>query len=109
MLSDYPIFEKWYTLLDWILDRVDSFPKSVRSTVSDRISNLALDTLELIIEMVYTKNKKPKLNFINLNLEKLRIFFRLCKDRRYISISQYEFVSKEVIAVGLMVGGLLKA
>ena len=36
MLSDYPIFEKWYSLLDWILDRVDSFPKSVRSTVSDK-------------------------------------------------------------------------
>ncbi len=77
MLSDYPIFEKWYSLLDWILDRVDSFPKSVRSTVSDRISNISLNTLELIIEMVYSKNKKPKLNFINLNLEKLRIFFRL--------------------------------
>jgi len=109
MLSDYPIFEKWYSLLDWILDKVDSFPKSVRTTVSERISNLSLNTLELIIEMIYTKNKKPKLNFINLNLEKLRIFFRLCKDRRYISINQYEFVSKEINSVGLMVGGLLKA
>jgi hypothetical protein len=59
MLSDYPIFEKWYSLLDWILDRVDSFPKSVRFTISTHISNLALDTLELVIEMVYTKNKKP--------------------------------------------------
>ena len=109
MLSDYPIFEKWYSLLDWILDRVDSFPKSVRSTVSDHVSNLALDTLELIIETVYSKNKKSALEKVNLKLEKLRIFFRLCKDRRYISISQYEFVSKEINAVGLMVGGLLKA
>ncbi|MBU4486546.1 MAG: diversity-generating retroelement protein Avd [Candidatus Delongbacteria bacterium] len=109
MLSDYPIFEKWYSLLDWILDRVDSFPKSVRVTISTHISNLALDTLELVIEMVYTKDKKPILNSINLKLEKLRIFFRLCKDRRYLAISQYEFVSKEINAVGLMVGGLLKA
>jgi hypothetical protein len=109
MLSDYPIFEKWYSLLDWILDRADSFPKSVRSTVSDRISNLALDTLELIIETVYSKNKKSPLEKVNMKLEKLRIYFRLCKDRRYISVSQYEFVSKEINAVGLMVGGLLKA
>lgn len=109
MLNNYPIFEKWYSTLNWILDKVEKLPKSVRFTISTKISNLALEIMETIIEMIYSKNKKPLLTKINLLLEKLRIYFRICSDRRYISLKQYEFISKALNETGKMTGGLLKS
>ena len=108
MLNDYPIFQKWYTTLNWILDKVESFPKSVRFTITTKISNISIEILELIIEMIYNKSKRNFLLNINLKLEKLRIFFRLTKDRTYLSIKQYEFIIRNIDEVGRMVGGMMK-
>jgi hypothetical protein len=102
---EYPVFAKWYETVDWILTRCEGFPKDVRFTISNRISNLALDVLERITEAIYTKNRTSILRAINLMLEKLRILFRLCFDRRYLSFSQYEHVSKAINETGKMVGG----
>jgi hypothetical protein len=46
---------------------------------------------------------------INIQLEQLRLYMRLCKDRQYISISQYEFASKSINTSGRMCGGWLKS
>lgn len=106
--NDYPLFTHWYKTLDWILQRCEGFPKDVRFTISNRIANAALDVLELIIEAIYSKDRKPILLKINLLLEKLRIFFRLSMDRKYISMKQYEYISLEINEGGKMVGGWIK-
>jgi|JI10StandDraft_1071094.scaffolds.fasta_scaffold180520_2 hypothetical protein len=108
MNDDYPAFRKWYTILDWVLDRCESFPKSVRFTFSGRIADLALDILENLIEAIYSKDKKARLLQINLNLEKLRVFYRLSHDRKYISTRQFEFIVTELNDFGKMIGGWLK-
>ena len=107
-INEYPLFSKWYKILDWILDRCEGFPKDVRFTLANRISNLALDIMEKIIEAVYTKKRQPILYSINLKLEKLRILFRIVKDRKLLSFKQYEFISLELNEAGKMVGGWLK-
>ncbi len=106
--KEYSIFEKWYKMQEWILDRVESFPKNVRFTISTRISNLVLDILEGIIEALYSKEKKVILDRVNLNLEKLRIFLRISFDRKYLSEKQYQFVSMEINEFGKMIGGWIK-
>jgi len=55
--EDYPVFVKFYKLMNYIIDRVENYPKSVRFTLSDRIIRLIFDTLELIIESIYTKKR----------------------------------------------------
>ena len=57
--SDYPIFNHWYTTINWLLERCDRMPKHVRFTVSGRIVNLAMDTTELILEAIYTRRSVP--------------------------------------------------
>lgn len=106
--SGYPIFEHWYKTTDWILDKCDKMPKHTRFTVAGRISNLALDTLDLINEAIYTKEREPLLRRVNLNLERLRIFFRLCCDRRYLSPTQNQFIQQEINTAGRMCGGWAK-
>jgi hypothetical protein len=109
MKQDYPLYEHWYKTTDWILDKCDKLPKHTRFTIAGRIANLSLDVLELLTEAVYTKQKAVILTRVNLLLEKLRLLFRLCFDRRYISPTQYEFIQTEINTAGKMVGGWLKS
>lgn len=94
--SDYPIFNHWYKTANWLLERCEAMPKHTRFTVSSRLVNLALDTTELLIEAIYTADRSDLLKRINLNLEKLRFFNRLCKDRRYLSLTQYQFFAVSI-------------
>jgi hypothetical protein len=103
--NDYPIFEQWYKTMNWLLDRCERMPKHTRFTVSGRIVNLATETMELLLQAIYTRDRASLLRQINLNLEKLRFFNRLCKDRRYLSLAQYEHLAREINSTGKMCGG----
>ncbi len=109
MKENYPIFVKWMTTLDWILDRCEALPRSVRFSISTRISNHALDVLEGIIECIYTKDRTQILNRLNLYIEKLRVLFRICHTRGYISGKQYEYIAEELTETGNMIGGWRKS
>jgi hypothetical protein len=109
MKQDYSLFEAWFKTTDWILDKCDRLPKHTRFTLAGRIANLSLDIVELITEAIYSKQKTALLTRINMNLEKLRLLFRLCYQRRYINQAQFEFVQTEINLTGRMVGGWLKS
>lgn len=106
--DDYPLFIKWMEILDWVLDRSEKFPKSVRFSLAGRVMNSTFDILDLIVEAIYTKNRKPVLVKINLILEKLRVLFRISFSRRYINSNQFRFINEQLEEVGKMVGGWMK-
>ena len=108
-LEDYSIFQKWYKFSLYLIDRVEKFPKISKFTFGDRIIKIIFDIQELIIEAIYSKNKLEKLYEINISLEKLRIYIRMCNDRLYISLKQYEHISFDLNEVGKMVGGWIKS
>jgi len=108
MNQDYPLFEKWSHILDWILNTVEKFPKSARFSLASRIANIALDVLEKIIEAIYRKKRLHILYDINLYIEKLRVLFRICMTRKYISLKQYEFIISNLDEAGKMTGGWIK-
>lgn len=108
-LTDYSIFNKWYPLLNWMLERCQGYPKHARFTVGSRIAGLALDFTALLVEAVYTRERKPVLQRANLLLEQMRVLFRVSADQRYLSLRQYEYVSLEINEVGRMLGGWIHA
>lgn len=93
----------------WIIDKVERYPKSIKFSIGERIMTYSLDINEKIIEAIYKKEKKSILEDINLKLETLRILFRLSKDKKYISIQQYEFISSDLNEFGSMIGGWIKS
>lgn len=97
-------------LTGWTLDRTASLPKSHRFTFGERVDRLTLDCLELTLEAIYAApdKKAAPLRHMNLNLEKLRVFWRLICDRRWISQQQLLFVSQKLDEIGRMTGGWLK-
>ncbi len=104
----YPLFIHWYKTLDWIMDIAEKMPKHTRFTINTRIVSISLEIVEYIVEAIYTKDRAEPLRHINLLLEKLRIFFRICKDRAYISVKQYEYISLQLNEAGKMCGGWAK-
>lgn len=67
------LLEHWYKTTDWVLDKCDRFPKQTRFTLAGRIATIALETLELITEATYSKEKRGLLTRINLCFEKVFI------------------------------------
>ena len=47
--DELPIFTHWMQFLEWLLPALEKFPKRVRFTFADRITNLALGAIALAI------------------------------------------------------------
>ena len=99
---------KLYDVIKWLFPQVEKFPRSHKFTLGDRIINLTLDVLELLIEATYTRRRLELLRRANIQLEKLRYLIRLSHDFSLFSTKQYEYISGEINEVGKRIGGWIK-
>jgi hypothetical protein len=100
---------KWLDIVPWILSRTERFPKNLRYSLSQKIDNLSLDILELIVQTIYSQSKRELLSKINLKLDVLRAMLQMAYKLQRLSESQYEYISRELLESGKMVGGWLKS
>jgi len=108
MIEDMKIFHNTYEFIKWLHTLLNKFPKSEKYTMAQKIENTSLDFLESIIESNNDFDKKKSLRKAIVELDKLRIYFRLSKDLQFISFSQYEYGSKLINEIGRMLGGWYK-
>ena len=108
MIEDMKIFHNKYEFIKWLHTLLNKFPKSEKYTMAQKIENTSLDFLESIIESNNDFDKKKSLRKAIVELDKLRIYFRLSKDLQFISFSQYEYGSKLINEIGRMLGGWYK-
>lgn len=99
---------KWYDFTRWLLERIDSFPKSQRFIFGTRLADHALDVMETLVEAAYSPRKAELLARANRKIETLRWLVRLAKDRQVLSEKQYLFACQSLAECGRMVGGWLK-
>ncbi|MBI5590824.1 MAG: diversity-generating retroelement protein Avd [Deltaproteobacteria bacterium] len=97
-----------YDFILWMIPKLEKFPRNQKFLLGDRMENLMLDILELLIEATYSRNKQPALFAANMKLEKLRYLIRLAKDLKLISVKGYEFSANAMDGIGRSVGGWLK-
>ncbi len=109
MRNDYPLYNKWLYIVEYLIDICGKYPKNVRFSLCDRITIFSLDVLEAIIEAIYTKQKSDILQNANLYMEKLRALMQISVNKKYISINQYEYISREINEAGKMIGGWIKS
>ncbi len=97
-------------LVGWTLNRTAGFPKSHRFTFGQRLDNLTLDALMLAVRAIYQPREKktPLLEELNLQLEQLRVLWRLVQEQHWISQQQLLFVTQKLDEIGRMTGGWLK-
>jgi hypothetical protein len=101
---------KWYDFTKWLLERVDGFPKSQRFVLGARVSDAALEVLELLGQAAYAAKgeKRGFLEAANTRINGLRWLLRMCKDRNLFSNRQYGHASMQMEECGRMVGGWRK-
>ncbi len=109
MKSDYPLYVVWFGVVQSIIERAESFPKSARFTLAERMIVLSFDVMDLIVEAIYTRERRSLLQRANLQLEKLRIYVRLSFERKFLSFKQYESLAERMEEAGRMVGGWMRS
>ena len=110
MSSEMIIFTRTFDLLNWLLPKTEKFPKLYRSTVTQRLSNAALDFQEALLaaENMDGKIRLRHLRQADIHLDKVRLYLRLAQRWGWLSRGQYEHVSRMVAEIGRLLGGWLR-
>jgi len=106
--EELPVIVKWIEFMKWLFQITEKFPKRTRFTFANRIDNLALDTVEDLIDARYNRNRIEILKRVNLRLEKIRILLRISKETKILPYKSYESGVKSINDVGNMLGGWIK-
>jgi hypothetical protein len=107
--NNYPLYVKWLDIVPWIMARTERFPKNLRYSLAQKIDNICLDILELIVQAIFSSSKREILQRINLKLDVLRALLQMAFKMKRLSEGQYAYISRELLEVGKMVGGWLKS
>ena len=108
MKKELPLFSLRYGLTGRLLERAGRFPKGLRPTLGIRLIERALDVLETVVKLQYTRERRLLFQEVNLALERLRILLRLYLERRLLSTGEYEEFAREVDTAGRMLGGWIR-
>ena len=104
-----PALEAHYQFLLWLVPAVERFPKSQKFVFGDRILNIALDILEVLVEATFTRDRKSHLARANLGIDKLRLLLRMSADFHYLDRRRYEHAARALDEIGRLIGGWSKA
>ncbi|HNQ44590.1 MAG TPA: four helix bundle protein, partial [Candidatus Cloacimonadota bacterium] len=63
---NYPLYVKWLDTVPWIMARTERFPKNLRYSLAQKIDNISLEILELIVQTIFSQAKREPLLKINL-------------------------------------------
>ncbi len=107
--NNYPLYVKWMDIVPWIMARTERFPKNLRYSLAQKIDNICLEILELIVQAIYSQAKREPLSKVNLKLDVLRALIQMAFKMRHLSESQYAYISRELLESGKMVGGWFKS
>ncbi len=77
---------KWYDWTQWVLERIDSFPKNQRFIFGQRLADRSIRVLEILVDASYRATKAELLAKANRQIEVLRWLVRLAKDRDLLTM-----------------------
>ena len=107
MSSEMIIFTRTYDLLNWLLPKGNHFPKVYRNTVTQRLMASALDFQEALFDaQAYSgKVRLRHLRQADAHLNKVRSYLKLIHHWDWLSLGQYEHVSRMIAEIGRLLGG----
>ncbi len=108
---DIPVFQKTYDLYKSFYLIILDFPKKDRYTIGQRLENTILALLEDIItaSQLSKSEKVPTLQKASIKLDILKVLIRCCKDLKILDNKKYLIFESQVIEIGRMLGGWIKA
>ena len=110
MAEEMVIFTRTYDFITWLIPKTESFPRSQRFVVTQRLQQAALEFQELLVEANAQRGaaRAEKLRSADTELRKVRIYLRICEKWNWLTPNQYHHVSEMVVEIGRLLGGWQK-
>lgn len=110
MADDMVIFTRAFDFLVWLLERAESFPRSQRFVVTQRLQAAALDFHERLFEANARKGRErlKRLRAADEALNKVRHYLRLVTRLGWLKGGQYQHAARMVAELGRLLGGWIK-
>jgi hypothetical protein len=101
-----PLFIRTYDFLLWLIPLTLKFPRSQRFLLAERLSRMALDFYDLILDAVMEPERQDEcLDAADKLLTKIRLYVRLSHDLKCISPGQLEHAARRTDEIGRLIGG----
>ena len=101
-----PLFVKTYDFLLWLIPVTLKFPRSQRFLLAERLSGMALDFYDLILEAVLDPQAQAEtLDAADRMLAKIRLYVRSSHDLGCIALGQLEHAARLTDELGRLLGG----
>ena len=107
-MEELPIIQKTYDLIKWYVPILNRLPRNHRFTLGERMITGLYEILEGLIQARYSKNKIAQLTALNTKLDILRYQTRLLAEFTLMDTQRYEYVAKQINAIGIDLGSWLK-
>ena len=104
------ILARAFDVLAWLLPKAESWPRTYRRTVVQRLMDAALDFQEALFDAQSQggTTRQKHLREADAALDKLRLYLRLAHRWRWLNDGQYQHVSALVAELGRLLGGWMK-
>ena len=100
------VLAKFEEFSGWFLDRTAKWPKHARFTLTQRLENHALDVLEELVVARYERSgRRPRLERVNLKLERMRHLLRLALRAHACPHKVFESSMRQLDETGRMLHG----
>lgn len=107
-MEESPIFTKTYDLLLWLIPATQKFPKDQRFVLAKRIQDTVFEFQEILVAAGMNIEKARNLQMADVRLRQLQVYLRLSLNMKFITIKQYEHVSRMTVEIGKILGGWRK-
>lgn len=98
--TQLPIYKVAYDLVGVAVDYVRPMPRDVKPVIGTRVRDLGLDIVLMILRANCASDKVPFLTALLEMLSELELLLRLCRDKRFISTTQYAKAIELTTSVG---------
>lgn len=97
----------------WIGDRAEVFPRGTRHGTGARMVDLAESIMASLVRATYAKRgsatRGSALAEANVDVAVLRLLVRGCRERKLLSVSQYDHATEQLVTLGKGIGAWLRA
>jgi four helix bundle protein len=107
-MKESPIFTKTFDLLAWLLPATLKFPREHRFVLAQRTQNAAFNFYEAITAASLSRQRDQFLDQADIELQRLRLYIRLCFRFQFFNQGQYEHVFDMIEEIGKILGGWRK-
>ena len=107
--EEFKTLQKVFDMIQYAYLALAQFPKSEKYALATDIKRTMDEVLGYCIEVQKRKTKKTTLTNLDIANTKLKAYIRLAFNLHFLPIKKYEIWSDQVVEIGKMIGGLLKA